>query len=116
MNLNEPKIERVSPSMGALISGIDLTRPLSNSAVATIRKAFLDHQVIFFQDQDLDGPQFKALGQVFGKPYPHFVLKNLGGDLKEITEIRSDGSRRISPTLDNKTRWHADGGYFESPT
>lgn len=114
--MGKPKIERVSLSMGAQISGIDLREPLSNSETSTIRQALLDHQVLFFRDQHLDGYQFKALGSIFGTAYPHFVLKNLGGELKEITEIKGDGSRRMQPALNNQTFWHADGGYFERPT
>lgn len=110
------QVTPVSLSLGAQISGVDLSRPLSNSEVSAIRQAFLDYQVIFFRDQELDGHQFKSLAAIFGTPYAHFVLKNLGGDLKDITELKGDGSRRMAATLNNKTDWHADGGYYEHPT
>jgi len=109
-------IQRVGTSLGAIIGGIDLTQPVTEAHAAALRQALLDHQVIFFRNQNLTGEQFKAVGQVFGKAYPHFVLKNLGGDLKEVTQIYNDGSRQCSPTIDNKIQWHADGGYYEQPT
>ena len=41
-------IQPLAPSLGAEISGVDLTRPLSADSVDRIRRAFVDHGVIFF--------------------------------------------------------------------
>jgi taurine dioxygenase len=112
----ELRIEPVGPSMGAEISGIDLSEPLSSQNAEAIRKAFLDYQVIFFHDQDLTAPQFKALGEVFGDAYPHFFARNLGGDLQNINIISGDEDSRIRGTADRHVMFHSDGSYFEYPT
>ena len=38
-------------NIGAEISGVDLSRPLSAAEVADIRAAFLKWKVVFFRDQ-----------------------------------------------------------------
>jgi taurine dioxygenase len=44
-----------SPTIGAEISGIDLRDELSDDTIATIRRALLDHKVLFFRDQAARG-------------------------------------------------------------
>ena len=39
--------------IGAEISGVDLSRPLSEAEVADIRRALLRWKVVFFRDQPL---------------------------------------------------------------
>jgi taurine dioxygenase len=46
-------IHRVTPAIGAEVSGIDLAAPLSNRQISELHDALMAHQVIFFRDQDL---------------------------------------------------------------
>src|SRR5216684_2621852 len=59
-------VSRVAGALGAEISGIDLARPLDDAVIAEIRRALLDHQVIFFRDQHLTPEQHLAFGRRFG--------------------------------------------------
>ena len=52
---------------GAVISGVDLA-DLDDRTVAEIRRALLDHLVVFFRDQRLSPTQQAALSHRFG-PY-----------------------------------------------
>ncbi len=47
----ELKVGPLSAHIGALISGVDFTRPLSTAQVAAIRAALLRWRVIFFREQ-----------------------------------------------------------------
>lgn len=47
-------VTRVAGACGAEVSGIDLATELHPEGVAEIRRALLDHQVVFFRDQRLD--------------------------------------------------------------
>jgi len=47
------KIEPIAGALGAEINGIDLAGDLGDGLVAAIRRALLDHLVIFFHDQHL---------------------------------------------------------------
>src|SRR5215207_4725432 len=64
-------IAPVSGAIGAEVHGIDLSGPLSDEAVAAIRRAFNEHQVLFFRDQDLTAEQQLAFGRRFGELGTH---------------------------------------------
>ena len=52
----------VTPTIGAEISGIDLSRPLGNQQFQEVHDALMAHQVLFFRDQKLTLDQHKAFG------------------------------------------------------
>ena len=43
-------ITKVTPAIGAEVSGIDLGGPLSNAQASALHDALMAHQVIFFRD------------------------------------------------------------------
>ena len=45
-------IEPISGTLGAEITGVDLATDLDDETVAEIRRAWLEHLVVFFRDQD----------------------------------------------------------------
>ena len=51
--MNAVTVTPITPRIGAEIGGVDLREELSDDAVNRIREAWLEHQVIFFRDQDL---------------------------------------------------------------
>ena len=59
-------IRKVTPAIGAEISGVDLTR-LGNAEVSALHEALMAHQVLFFRDQTLSVEQHKAFGRLFGE-------------------------------------------------
>jgi len=64
-------IEPVSGALGAEVRGVDLASDLNPDVVAAIRSAFVDHQVLFFRDQQLDAEQQMAFGRSFGELDEH---------------------------------------------
>ncbi|MCB1550241.1 MAG: TauD/TfdA family dioxygenase, partial [Hyphomicrobiaceae bacterium] len=54
MRDSDLRIEPLSPVIGAEIHGIDLSRPVSDTAIAAIRAALVEHLVVFFRDQAID--------------------------------------------------------------
>ena len=63
--------ERLTPTIGAILSGIDLTQPLSDDQLADLKQALADHQVIFFRNQHLDPSSLKRVGRYFGQLQIH---------------------------------------------
>ena len=64
----------VAGHIGADISGVDISRPLGEQAVAEIREALHRHKVIFFRNQVLDHASQIAFGRQFGDltyAHPH---------------------------------------------
>ncbi len=97
---------QVRPStgtIGAEISGIDLTKPLGNHQFQEVHDALMAHQVIFFRDQKITLDQHKAFGRLFGELMVHPNTKGPDGH-PEILPIHADAnSKRISGE-----RWHSD--------
>lgn len=56
----------VSPHIGAEIGDVDLTRPLDPRQVEELRRAFVEHQVIFFREQEIGFDDQIRLGSYFG--------------------------------------------------
>jgi taurine dioxygenase len=61
------QIRRLGYALGAQVTGVDLTRRLSDSAIAEIRKAWLDHIVLCFPGQRLEAEQLSAFCERFGE-------------------------------------------------
>jgi taurine dioxygenase len=56
----------ISPRIGAEIGDIDLTKPLSERQIAELRRAFVQHQVIFFREQKISHEDQIRLAGYFG--------------------------------------------------
>ena len=64
-------------TIGAELSGLDLSQDLSDSVVAELRQALLDYKVVFFRDQDLTAAQHVAFARRFGELEVHpFIPAN----------------------------------------
>lgn len=44
-------VDRIAGALGAEVRGLDLTRPLADDELLTLRAAILDHKVVFLRDQ-----------------------------------------------------------------
>src|SRR4029077_5817775 len=60
------EVRKVTPAIGAEISGVDLAGPLSNRQVSELHDALMAQQVIFFRDQQMSVDQHKTFGRLFG--------------------------------------------------
>jgi hypothetical protein len=57
---NDFEVRRLSGSIGAEILRIDLASEPGDNAIGEIRQVWLEHNVIFFRDQDLPPAKFLA--------------------------------------------------------
>lgn len=63
--------EPLSPHIGAVINGVDLSKPLSEEAQMELRTAFIQYGVIFFRDQKMSSEDLIRMGGYFGKLAEH---------------------------------------------
>ena len=73
----------VSPVIGAEISGVDLSAPLTPDVFEALHVALMTHLVLFFRDQALSFEQHKAFGRYFGDLHIHPAAPK-DGDHPEI--------------------------------
>jgi taurine dioxygenase len=113
-------IKNLDASLGAEISGIDLSGPITSSAVETIEGVWRDRLVIVFHDQKLSDPQLIAFSKYFGEldppgpnPYGQPFLKD-HPELNVISNVVENG-KPIGNLGDGEAVWHADMTYVEVP-
>jgi taurine dioxygenase len=92
----------LSGALGAEIEGIDLTLPLSMHDYKKIRNLLIEHEVIFFRNQDISPAQQKELAGSFGPLQTHPAYETVEG-FPEITILESTGKK---PT--KIEAWHSD--------
>lgn len=103
------KTQPLSGALGAEIHGVDLTQPLSSNMYAEIRRLLVEHEVIFFRDQDISPSQHKALAESFGPLQTHPAYGTIEG-FPEITILESTPEK---PTMIEA--WHSDMTFRKHP-
>lgn len=92
-----------TPVIGAEISQVNLSQPLDEETITEVRRALLEHLVIFFRDQTMDREQHKAFGRRFGELHRH-PGSTLAGNDAEMTRIHADETTKIVAG----EGWHSD--------
>lgn len=101
-------IDRLAPSLGAEITGVDLASA-SASTIAAVRQALLDHQVLVVRDQVLTPADHERVTAMFGTPYVHPVFPHLPGH-PPVVLIRNHG--KATHVNDH---WHSDVTFDPTP-
>ena len=104
------EVSRISGSLGAEVSGVDLSKDLDDEVLAEVRKALLDNLVIFFRDQDLTPDRQLVFARRWGKIHTHPFMKGMD-DYPEVLEIKKTPS-------DKKNfggSWHSDQMFTAQP-
>ena len=68
---NRISVEQVSGALGAEIGGVNVADELDEETIGEIRRALLEHLVIFFRDQELSVDRHKAFTRRFGEIFIH---------------------------------------------
>ena len=101
------EVRRIAGALGAELLGVDLSKEIP---AAQIRKAFLEHQVIFFRDQKLDPAQFMAFARTMGQPVPYPFVPGIEG-FPEVIEVKKlEHERHNFGGI-----WHSDTAYLDEP-
>ena len=77
--MTDYQINNLTPTIGAEISGLDLSKDLNSQNLDNIYKNLIEHKVIFFRNQNLKPEDHIAFAQSFGdiEP-PHPILSTRG--------------------------------------
>ena len=103
-------VKPVAGALGAEIEGVALNDNLDNETFDDIHQAFLDHQVIFFRNQDLSPEAHIRFGRRFGSLNIHPYVKGMAGH-EEIMEIIKEPDEREN----FGGGWHSDMSFQEEP-
>ena len=102
-------IRPLNPTIGAVVSGVDLRNESSTELVTHLRQALLAHQVLFFEDQDLTSVQQRDFAARFGALHTHPLYPGDGA----APEIMVLDNSPANPT--DNDHWHTDVTFLERP-
>jgi taurine dioxygenase len=110
MRNNPIEVRPMSGALGAEILNIDLARDVGEETVGAIRRAWLEHLVVFFRDQTLAPEQFLHLARRFGEVIEYPFVKGIDG-FPEITPVIKLETEKVN----FGGLWHSDTAYLEKP-
>lgn len=99
----------LGPYIGAHVSNLDLSRPLSDAQFEQLYHGLLRHQVLFLRNQVITPAQQRSLAIRFGDLHIHPVYPHAEG-VEEIIVL--DTHQKNPPDNDN---WHTDVTFIDTP-
>ena len=103
-------IEPIAAALGAEVTGCDLAN-VDAETEKEIHDAWMEHQVLFFRDQDISPAEHAAFARRFGELHVHPVLPSRSEEgFPEIVVLESN--HEIPFVAD---RWHSDVTFERKP-
>jgi taurine dioxygenase len=110
MSYRRIQVRPIAGAIGAEVTGADLAE-LDDATFAEVHAAWLEHQVLFFRDQDLTPEQHKAFGLRLGPLQLHpFLHSRAEEGHPEIVVLESSAERPVVAA-----GWHTDVTFVERP-
>src|ERR1700730_8411459 len=117
-----PQFVPLSKHIGCEVKGIDLREPVEPATASAIYRAWLDHAVLLFRDQDLTQEDLIRVTAIFGEFAPlgrpaHTLPKGFAKILPNImliSNIRENGET-IGALPDGEMMFHHDTIHREDP-
>jgi alpha-ketoglutarate-dependent taurine dioxygenase len=104
------KVRGLGTTIGAEISGVDLTAELDDEVIGELRQALHDYKVIFFRNQPMTPTQHVTFARRFGDLETHpFLPSNTG----EPELVRFEKTAEITGY---ENSWHHDVTWRECPS
>jgi taurine dioxygenase len=105
----EMTVTPLHPSLGAEISGVDLSRKLGEATRGELSRALAEHLALVFRDQSLTPEQYLAASHTFGPPMrQHYSQHHMEGHPDIGLVWHRNGQRPAE-------RWHTDHTNRERP-
>ncbi|MDG2005567.1 MAG: TauD/TfdA family dioxygenase [Novosphingobium sp.] len=105
------KVTPITPSIGAVVEGVDLREPLDEETVRQLREIWLDRGVIFLRDQGISEEQLERYIGYFGTPITEPSNVSYGAP-SDAPPVHSGDSGLVKAVAE---RWHADASWLAEP-
>jgi len=104
------KIAPVTGTIGAEVTGVDLSKAVEPAVADELYNALIEHLVLFFRDQELSPQGHIALAKTFGTlADPHPVYPHVTG-FDRVVLLENDGDRPA-----DTDEWHSDLTFQRKP-
>ncbi len=106
---------RCQPLIGAEVTGVDLTQPISTDLAEELRAGVSEYQVLVFRDQDISRERHRDLGNIWARDAenPFLIQKAQANPLPgfpEIYHVAADGVVKSAADV-----WHTDESFHTCP-
>ena len=101
--------KQLTLAIGAVVSDIDLCKPLTSAQCSELLALLVEHHVLFFENQPVTPRQHRDLAANFGALHVHPVYPHVS-DVEEIIILDT----HVDNPPDNDS-WHTDVPFIESP-
>jgi taurine dioxygenase len=114
------EVRPLSKTVGAEVTGVDLTQKLDKPTFAAIERAWLEHILLLFRGQSLNDDQLVAFSKRFGELDNAPVMENgrmfVEGypEVFVISNVIEQGVKKGSLGAE-ELAWHTDMAYAEEP-
>ncbi len=105
-------VDRVAGPCGAVITGVDLAAPLPDDSIAEIRRALLDHLVVFFRGQSLTPEEQVGFSRRFG-PFSPVPFVEAVPDHPEVIAVVREPTETQGFAFGGI--WHSDFSFLPEP-
>jgi taurine dioxygenase len=114
---NAPQLRPLGDTLGTEALGIDLSRTIDDATFAWIERAFAEHPVLVFRDQDIGAPELAGFGRRFGTPRVHALVKYRHAEHPEVSWLTNveEGGNVDWYGVKRATDWHTDSTYEDDP-
>lgn len=103
-------VTKASPHVGAYIEGVDIAAGVDDRQFAEIQRAFADHSVVFFRNQDITPDQHIEWARRWGDINVNRFFKAVDTH-PQIAEVRKEPDQQKNIG----THWHTDHSYDQVP-
>jgi alpha-ketoglutarate-dependent taurine dioxygenase len=104
------QVRPIAGAIGAEVHGIDLGAEVSDATIAGIRRAWLEHCVLFFREQPLIPAQFLGFAKRFGEIVEYPFIKGIEGFPEIIPVVKLEHEKTNFGGV-----WHSDTSYLPQP-
>jgi taurine dioxygenase len=104
------KVQSISPSIGSIISGLNLSEPLAPHVLQELRKVWLQRKVLVFPKQSLTPQQQVDCTRQFGELDQYPFIEGIKG-MPYVAEILKLPNEEIN----FGGVWHSDTSYLINP-
>ena len=103
------RLQRITPTVGAIIEGVDLGEPMAAETLGFIRGALVEHGVVFFRNQDVTIEQQWAFLQNFGTVQKEDSFGTDKDGPEDVVDLD------LYPTRKGTAVWHTDSSFLATP-
>jgi taurine dioxygenase len=112
-----PTLSPLGQALGIAAEDVDLGEPRDDAAIATLRRALLDHLVLCVRGQSLTPRSFLAAAGAFGQPISQVRVASRHPEVTEIMILSSEDRDAMGDgrPLVVGEHWHSDDSYRAVP-